>query len=394
MLKIVYRGVIVLSLFATAAICLPLIVAPMIEMFLNKVRLSRPYKVQETTNAVHKRLFVADLHADPLLWRRNLLRRSSYGHVDIPRLVEGNVALQVFAAATKIPVGINFDRNPARGDLLLALTAVQAWPPRTWFSLLQRALYQAQKLRKFASQAPDRLLLISDALDLDRLITRREKELELVGALLALEGAHALEGDISNLDLLYDAGFRMIGLAHFFDNEAGGSAHGLQKGGLTPFGRDLVRQCEERKLLLDLAHASGRLIDDVLAIGARTPVIVSHTGVRGVCDNQRNISDDHVRGIAATGGVIGIALFEATVCGATIADTARTMRYVADLVGVDHVAIGSDYDGAITAPMDTGGMALLTENLLQQGFTVDEVAKIMGRNVLRVLRAVLIGQDS
>ena len=184
----------------------------------------------------------------------------------------------------------------------------------------------------------------------------------------------------------------MIGLAHFFDNEAGGSAHGRQKRGLTPFGRELVRQVEQRGMVLDLAHASAEVIDDTVDL-ATAPLIVSHTGVRGVCDNQRNISDDHVRAIAATGGLIGIALFEGTVCGTTIDDTARTMRYVADLVGVDHVALGSDYDGAVTAPMDTSGMALLTEALLAQDFAADEVAKILGGNALHVLQTILPDQD-
>jgi microsomal dipeptidase-like Zn-dependent dipeptidase len=366
-----------------------MLIAPLLERGLNRVRLTSPYSVSESTKTLHEKLFVADLHADPLLWNRDMLRRSNYGHVDIPRLVEGNVAIQVFAAATKIPIGINFEQNYSRGDLLFPLTLIQAWPPRTWFSLLNRALYQAEKLQRFASRASDRLMLIKDAQDLEMFVVRRVAVPRLVGALLALEGAHALEGNISNLDVLYNAGFRMIGLAHFFDNEVGGSAHGMHKGGLTAFGRELVQHIESRGLILDLAHASPQVIDDVLDMGITTPVIASHTGVQAICQNLRNISDAHVRSIATTGGIIGIALFETAVCGTDIHDTTRTMRYVADLVGVDHVAIGSDYDGAITAPMDASGMALLTEALLKQGFVVDDVAKIMGGNVLRLLREAL-----
>lgn len=141
-------------------------------------------------------------------------------------------------------------------------------------------------------------------------------------------------------------------------------------------------------MVLDLAHASPRVIDDVWEM-TTAPVVASHTGVRGTCDNQRNLSDDHVRRIAATGGLIGIAMFETAVCGNTLDDTACAMRYSADLVGVDHVAVGSDFDGAITAPIDASGMALLTEALVGQGFTEEEIAKIMGGNVLRVLREVL-----
>ena len=392
MLTFIRRGVIVILFLLAAFYGIPRIIAPLIERLLNRVRLRPPYQVQEETRTLHKQLFIVDLHADPLLWKRDLLQRSRYGHVDFPRLAEGNVSLQVFAAATKIPVTINFESNPARSDLLVPLTLIQAWPRRTWYSLLQRALYQAEKLQEFISQDPDRLLLIKNRNNLDQLLAGRESEQPLIGALLALEGVHALEGDIANLDVLYYKGFRMIGLAHFIDNEAGGSAHGRQKGGLTPFGREIVLQVEQKRMVLDLAHASAQLIDDVLNL-ATAPLIVSHTGVRGVCDSPRNISDDHVRGIAATGGLIGIALFEETVCGTTIDDTARTMRYVADLVGVDHVALGSDYDGAITAPMDTSGMVLLTEALLTQDFTADETAKIMGGNALSVLQSILPDQD-
>jgi microsomal dipeptidase-like Zn-dependent dipeptidase len=338
--------------------------------------------------ALHKRLFVADLHADPLLWNRNLLKRHDYGHIDIPRLVDGNVALQVFAVATKIPWGLNFECNAADTDMITMLAVAQAWPPRTWGSLLQRALHQAEKLEEFVAQSQGCLVLVKSVRELNELLARRRTEPEFVGALLALEGVHALEGDLANLDVLYDAGFRLIGLAHFFDNEAGGSAHGVEKGGLTPFGRELVRHVQDKNMVLDLAHASPQVIDDVWEM-TTAPVVASHTGVRGTCDNQRNLSDEHVRRIAATGGLIGIAMFETAVCGNTLDDTARAMRHVADLVGVDYVAVGSDFDGAITAPIDASGMALLTEALMGQGFIEEEISRIMGGNVLRVLREVL-----
>lgn len=221
------------------------------------------------------------------------------------------------------------------------------------------------------------MVLVKSVRELDELLVRRRTEPELVGAFLALEGAHALEGDLANLDVLYDAGFCLIGLAHFFDNEAGGSAHGVEKGGLTPFGRELVRYVQEKNMVLDLAHASLQVIDDVWEM-TTAPVVASHTGVRGTCDNQRNLSDDHVRRIAATGGLIGIAMFETAVCGTSLDDTARAMRYSADLVGVDYVVVDSDFDGAITAPIDANGMALLTEALMDQGFIGEEIARIMG----------------
>jgi microsomal dipeptidase-like Zn-dependent dipeptidase len=100
-------------------------------------------------------------------------------------------------------------------------------------------------------------------------------------------------------------------------------------------------------------------------------------------------SDEHVRGVAATGGVIGVAMFKQAVCGTTMDDTARAIRYGADLVGADYFAVGSDFDGAIKAPVDASGLARLTETLMAQGCTGEEIAGIMGGNALRVLREIL-----
>jgi microsomal dipeptidase-like Zn-dependent dipeptidase len=103
----------------------------------------------------------------------------------------------------------------------------------------------------------------------------------------------------------------------------------------------------------------------------------------------RNLSDDQVRGIAGTGGVIGIGVYKYATCGKTVGDTVRAMRYVADLVGVEHVALGSDFDGAVATVFDTTGWPLLTEALIEAGFSEKEIAAILGGNVLRVLRDTL-----
>ena len=139
-----------------------------------------------------------------------------------------------------------------------------------------------------------------------------------VAGLLATEGLQPIEGKLENIDVLYDAGFRIAGLTHFFDNEVGGSAHGLNKGGLTPLGRQVIARLEEKAMLVDLAHASLPLIDDVLAMATR-PVLVSHTGVEGTCPGTRNLSDKHIQAIAAKGGVIGIGYWSTAVCDTSVA---------------------------------------------------------------------------
>jgi microsomal dipeptidase-like Zn-dependent dipeptidase len=224
--------------------------------------------------------------------------------------------------------------------------------------------------------------------DVTNFLERRKTETDIVGGFLGLEGAHALEGEVANLDRLYDAGFRMIGLAHFFDNEMAGSAHGAEKYGLTDKGRELARRMEEKRVFIDLAHASSKTIDDVLRTASR-PVIVSHTGVKWTCNNTRNLSDDQLKAIADNGGVAGVGFWDTAVCGNDAGAIAKAIRHAANVMGVDHVALGSDYDGAVEAPFDASGMVQVTDALLREGFNEDEVRKIMGENVIRLLQSFL-----
>ncbi|MGI9303983.1 MAG: dipeptidase, partial [Gammaproteobacteria bacterium] len=358
-----------------------------IEKRFNTVTLSSPYRADAQVSALHKNLFIVDLHADPLLWGRDLTTPSTIGHVDIPRLQSGHVGLQVFGVVTKSPRGLNNRRNTGDSDLITPLAVAQAWPPRTWVSPLERALYQADRLRRFGEDSNGQLRLITSTRELDALVAARRGG-GPVGAMLGLEGAHALEGDIDNLEKLHAAGFRMIGLAHFFDNEAAGSAHGVRKGGLTPLGRELIHKAQALHMIVDLAHASERTIDDVLIIASQ-PVVVSHTGVRGTCNNRRNLSDKHIRRIAANGGLIGIGLWRVAVCGGELRHTARAMRYVRDLVGIEHVALGSDFNGAVRTPVDVTGLVLLTQALREVGLERNEISLVMGGNALRVFARIL-----
>ncbi len=150
------------------------------------------------------------------------------------------------------------------------------------------------------------------------------------------------------------------------DNAFGGSAHGVGKGGLTASGREMVARMEARSMIVDLAHASPRTIDDVLAIATR-PVVASHTGVRAAFDSVRNLTDDHVRGIAATGGLVGIGFWPTATGGDDPASIARAIRAAVEIGGIDHVGLGSDFDGAVPVPFDGTGMVQLTDALLGRG---------------------------
>jgi len=355
---------------------------------MNATRGEQPYAASERAKALHKTLLVADLHADTLMWDRDLLKRGDWGHVDLPRLVEGNVAAQSFTVVTKTPRGMNIESNSGDTDNITLLALAERWPVTSWINLTERALYQARRLDEASSRSNGKLVILRTAEDVTNFLERRKTDTEIVAGFLGLEGAHALEGDVNNLDRLYDAGFRMIGLAHFFDNEMAGSAHGVKKYGLTDKGRELVWRMEEKRVFIDLAHASPDTINDVLRIAAQ-PVIVSHTGVKATCDNTRNLSDDQLKAIANNGGIVGIGFWDTAVCGNDAAAIARAIRHAADVMGVDHVALGSDYDGAIEAPFDATGIVQITDALLREGFDEDEIRKIMGENVIRTLQLYL-----
>ncbi len=338
--------------------------------------------------ALHKTLEIADLHSDTLMWQRNLLDRANRGHVDLPRLEDGHVALQVFSSVSKTPKGQNYDANGAGSDNITLLTFAQLQPPRTWTSILERSLFHAQKLQRAADNSGGRLRFIRTSQDLSGLLADRAAGKQVTGALFSVEGLQNLEGKLSNLDRLQAAGMRMAGLTHFFDNEVAGSMHGLKKGGLTPLGRTVVGELERRHIVIDIAHSSHKTVADVLAMTTR-PVVSSHGGVQATCKVNRNLTDDEIRGIAKTGGVIGIGYWDAAVCGTAPAKVAEAIAHVRDLVGIDYVGLGSDFDGATTTGFDTSKLALVTQALIDRGFTDADIAKVMGGNVLRVLGQVL-----
>ncbi len=345
--------------------------------------------LSERALELHRQSRIVDLHADTLLWSRDLLERSDLGHVDLPRLLEGNVALQVFTIVSRVPLGFNPERTAAgRPDLITLLAWLQGWPAETRASLVERARWQARRLAEAEERSEGRLVPIRTRRDLERLLAHRARAGDVVGALLGNEGAHALEGSVENLAPLADAGVRMIGLTHFFDNEFAGSAHGVEKGGLSALGRDLVLEMEARGVIVDLAHVSARAIDDVLAIATK-PVVVSHTGVRATCEGARNLSDDQLVRIAAGGGVIGIGYWSVAVCGTRPRDVARALRHVVDVAGEDHAALGSDWDGATTVGFDASRLAVLTQALVEAGLGDAAIRKILGENVLRILFATL-----
>ena len=350
---------------------------------LNRVTSKPPYQVSEKAKNLHEKLIVADLHADSLLWKRDLLEKDTIGQVDIPRLLEGNVALQAFTVVTKTPRGLNIENNKGDTDNVFWLTLSEMQPLGNLSSLTGRAVFQAEKLHQFAEKSKGKFFVIKTKKDLQDFLERRKTK-KIVGGWLGIEGAHALDGKVENVDVLFDAGFRMMSPSHFFDNDIGGSKHGVEKHGLTEKGREMVKRMQAKGILVDVSHASDKTLDDVLAISTK-PIVVSHTGVKGTCDNNRNLSDAQLKKVAATGGVVGIGFWKTATCGDDAKSIAKAIRHATNVIGVDHVALGSDFDGSVTTPFDVSGVALITEALMKEDFTDEEIAKIMGGNIIKLL---------
>jgi microsomal dipeptidase-like Zn-dependent dipeptidase len=414
MTRLIVRLLLVSVVLLGTALSLFLIFAPPIaDDRMNPVVPHEPYEISEEARALHATIPVADLHADSLLWNRDLLKRNDRGHVDLPRLREGGVFLQVFTAVTKTPVGQNYEENDAGSDNITKLAMAQRWPRRTWDSRTERAVYQAEKLAGFAEDAGrtklssgiDRLTVVKTASELkylrnenyrqhcfepkdyeqrsmDEMVSLVRQYCTPLAAILGTEGSHALDGEIENIDRLYDAGYRVMGLQHFFDNELGGSLHGESGQGLTAFGRKAVERMREKSIIIDVAHSSEQVVRDALAMDAG-PFIVSHTGFDGHCESPRNISDETMAMIAEDGGLIGVGFWEDVTCDASPAGIADAIIYGAETFGVDHIALGSDFDGTVTTELDASELPAITQALMDRGMAAEDIRKVMGENTVR-----------
>ena len=375
MLKWIGGGAVLLAVMGAAVFFF--VIPARVDAQMNVVIDHESFDISDAARALHETIIAADLDSDALLWMRDPLKRNARGHTDLPRLKEGGVALQVFTAVTKSPSGLNYEENDADTDDLTALMIAQRWPYRTWGSLFERAEYQAQRLTDLERRADGGFAFAKTAAQLQGAI-----DAGALAGVYGIEGAHPLEGDLANIDRLYASGMRVMGLQHFFDNELGGSLHGQSGAGLTQFGRDAVRRALEKTIIIDVAHSSEAVVRDVLAITDK-PVIISHTGLKGHCDSPRNISDALMKEIAARGGLVGVGFWDGAVCEPTPEGIAGAIAYAVDLLGADHVALGSDFDGTVTAPFDASELGALTQALMDAGLDEETIRAVMGENAIR-----------
>lgn len=374
----------------------------------NTVYQKPPYSPTIEAQKLHNSLTIVDLHADTLLWERHFFTRAPRGHIDLVRLQQGNVAIQVFAAVTSAP--FFWKREGGTKDVLDTIPTLakwQGWPEKEGWphaikeERVQLALYMASKLHRFIKESNGALKLILNCKHIDDVISERKMGQPTIGVLLAIEGAHAL-GDnpdnfINNIKLLFNAGYRMLGLAHYFNNSIAGSATGVPEQGLTDKGRKIVDWALNNGMIIDLSHSSDETIDDVIDLiqesGKPIPVVASHGGVKGTCKSKRNLGEKQLERVAETKGVVGIGLWKVATCGATMKETVRAMDYVRSKIGIDSVALGSDFDGSVKTVVDVSGLVMLTEALMKAGFRHDEIKSIMGENTIRVFKKALPNGD-
>merc|ERR1711916_19525 len=352
--------------------------------------------VSKESLKLHDELFVLDMHADPLMWaHRDLNKRGEWGHVDVPRMQEGNVAMQFFTIVTASPAGLNMNTNKKPSLLQDSITLISfagRWGMGAVTSLPERVLFQTNRFKQACSESNGQLRLVTNKREMKQFVDDRQFAMEKkseyrpIAGLLGIEGLHCLAGDLSNIDVFFNNGVRMMAPTHFFDTELGGSAHGITKGGATEFGYKALDIMEKKGIFLDLAHASEPLIMD-LCKKAKRPVLNSHAGVKAVCPGNRTLSDEAVLAIAQTGGVLGVAFFRPCTCGDNeVLSIVQTIKHIRDLAGIEHVALGSDFDGAVKTPFDATGFSQITDGLRREGsFSDDDIGLIMGGNMRRVL---------
>lgn len=327
----------------------------------------------DEARALHDEHPAIDLHADTLMWSRwigydlhkrhepPLPKAALGGHVDLPRMREGGMGAQFFGLVS-LPLA---DR------------------PR---GMARTVHEQIDQLDAQMTHKPGAMRLVKTAAEIDAC-----KEDGAIAALLGIEGAHALEGDLDNVAVFARRGVRYIGILHFSANEAGRPAYGRGRDdaqGLTPWGFSLVERCEAEGVLVDLAHVNRAGFLDACRV-AKKPPIVSHTGVLGAFDHWRNIDDAQLRAVADKGGVVGVIFCPRYVGGEGLEPVVKHLLHIVDVVGEDAAALGSDWDGFIVPTQelkDPRGLPLLTDALLAAGMSRAAIGKILRGNVMRVLR--------
>ena len=320
--------------------------------------------------ALHRDSIVFDGHCDTLLEilydKRKFGERSTKGHIDLPRLQDGGITAQVFAVFLE-------DQYLPAGAVKQTLRMLDV-------------LYRELELHR------DAMVLATAAGDIER-----AKEEGKVAAVIGLEGAEALEGDLGVLRVMHRLGVRLLTVAWSRRNQAADGGYEMRTGGgLTEFGVKLVQECNNLGIILDISHLSPAGARDVLELSKR-PVVASHSNSRALCSHWRGLDDLQLQSLARNGGLSGVTFVPAFIADerkeACLEKLLDHIDHIVQVAGIDHVGLGSDFDGfSPPAPQgleDVSRMPSITEGLLKRGYAENDVRKVLGENWMRVFREVV-----
>jgi len=333
-------------------------------------------EIAEEARALHRTAYVADAHADALLWNRDLRVRHRRGHVDFVRLAEAGVRLQVFTVVSR---GFPFIGG------FPAFALAHGWPLDAVRSPWTRTLFQIDRMTRACDGGP--AVLARRPVDLA--VAEREGRLACV---LGIEGGHAIEGQVERVGELARQGVAFMGLTHLVPNELGGSSFPFRgRRGLTALGARVLEAMAAHGLAVDVAHASRRLLAALLE-QREARVFCSHTGVAALGPRWRNLDDAALRRIADRGGVVGIIFGTPYLGSRRLEAVADHLEHAVRVAGEEAVCLGSDFDGLVPLPAgmrDVTDLWKLTAILLQRGHPRARVERILGLNLRRFLTEVL-----
>lgn len=318
---------------------------------------------------LHRDHIVCDGHCDTLMrvleGKCQLDQRSAEGHIDLPRLRDGGITAQVFA-------------------IFIEDAYLPAGACRQTLRMLDAFYGQLQ-------QNGESLLLALRAADVER-----AKAEDKVAAILGIEGAESLEGDLGLLRMFHRLGVRLLTVAWSRRNQAADGVYEVRTaGGLTRFGVQLVEECNKLGIILDISHLAPAGVQDVLKISS-APVVASHSNAYALCPNPRNLNDEQLVALADKGGVVGVTFVPAFITekreDASLERLLDHIDHIVSVVGIDHVGLGSDFDGFSPPPPvgleDVTCMPNITAGLVTRGYSPEDVGKVLGGNFLRVFRQV------
>ena len=326
--------------------------------------------------SIHKESTVVDTHCDTLkclfheftkprdsMWdlREDMGQKSSLGHLDVPRMIEGGISCQVFAVSSER------SRTPA-------------YPLRTAMVMIERFHRECESIPQLEPVTSYKGII-------------EAKKRGNVSGMLSIEGADVIEGRIEMLGIFHRLGVRMVGLVHSLRNQLANGVTDRRTGGsLSELGIHAVEELDRLGMIIDVSHLNDEGFWDVLELTGN-PVIASHSNARAVCGHPRNMTDEMIQALAGNGGVMGMNFAPSFVhpVEATLGGVVDHIDHIVNLVGPDHVGLGSDFDGIPYTPKgleDASKMPDITRELVKRGYGKDDIVKILGGNHLRLIKEI------